>query len=46
LPGSIPGIRVTSDWDEVVAAVTAEQSGRSELQAAVYECAPLQWLRA
>jgi nickel-dependent lactate racemase len=46
LPTVIPGMRVTSDWDEVVSQIAAEQeqSGREQLQAAVYECAPLQWV--
>jgi hypothetical protein len=29
-------------WPDIVATVTAEQGGRSDLRAAVYPCAPLQ----
>jgi nickel-dependent lactate racemase len=44
LPAEIPGIRVTSSWDEIIEAVRREQSGRDALRATVYTCAPLQWL--
>jgi nickel-dependent lactate racemase len=39
-----PGeFRATSSWDEVVDGVTREQGG-DEVEAVVYQCAPLQWL--
>ena len=44
LPAQIPGIRVTSSWDEVVEAVSREQGDRSVLQVRVYGCASMQWL--
>jgi hypothetical protein len=44
LPAEIPGIRVTSSWDEIIEAVRREQSGRDTLRATVYSCAALQWL--
>jgi lactate racemase len=43
LPAEIPGIRVTSSWNEIIEAVRREQSGRDALRATVYSCAPLQW---
>lgn len=45
LPSVIPGMRVTSSWDEVVDAVVREQGGRSDLKAVVYCCASVQWIR-
>ena len=36
LPAEIPGIRVTSSWDEIIEAVRREQSGRDALRATVY----------
>ena len=44
LPAQIPGIRVTSSWDEVVEAVSREQDDHSVLQVKVYGCASMQWL--
>ena len=44
LPAQIPGIRVTSSWDEVVEAVSREQGDHSVLQVKVYGCASMQWL--
>jgi nickel-dependent lactate racemase len=44
LPAEIPGMRVTSSWDEIVEAVSREQGGREALRALVYSCAPLQCL--
>ena len=44
LPAVIPGMRVTSEWDEVVSGIAAEQSGREQVQTTVYDCAPLQWV--
>jgi lactate racemase len=44
LPAEIPGIRVTSCWDEIVEAVSREQGGRDSLRVMVYCCAALQWL--
>jgi nickel-dependent lactate racemase len=44
VPAEVPGIRVTSSWDEIIEAVRREQSGRDALRATVYSCAPLQWL--
>jgi nickel-dependent lactate racemase len=44
LPADIPGIRVTSSWDEVVEAVTHEQGDRNALRVVVYGCASMQWL--
>lgn len=43
LPNHVAGINVTSSWEEVVEAVHDEQ-GKRELAAAIYPCAPLQWL--
>ncbi len=43
LPAEIPGIRVTSSWEQVLEAVRREQGGRDALRATVYTCAPLQW---
>ena len=45
LPLAIPGMRVTSSWEEIIDAVTREQQGRLDLRAVVYGCASLQWLR-
>jgi hypothetical protein len=44
LPAAIPGMRVTSSWDEIVEAVRREQGGRTALRVLVYGCAALQWL--
>ena len=44
LPAEIPGMRVTSSWEEIVEAVRREQGGRDDLRAAVYSAAALQWL--
>jgi nickel-dependent lactate racemase len=44
LPAKIPGIRVTSSWDEVVEGVSHEQGDRSALRVVVYGCASMQWL--
>jgi nickel-dependent lactate racemase len=44
LPAEIPGMRETSSWDEILAAVRREQSSRDPVRATVYACAPLQWL--
>jgi nickel-dependent lactate racemase len=44
LPAEIPGMRVTSSWDEIVEAVRREQGDRAALRALVYGCAALQWL--
>jgi lactate racemase len=44
LPAQIPGIRVSSSWDEVVEAVSLEQEDRNALQVEVYSCASMQWL--
>ncbi|HKO23431.1 MAG TPA: hypothetical protein VJY65_01685, partial [Chloroflexota bacterium] len=44
LPAAIPGMHVTSSWDEIVEAVRREQGGRSALRVLVYRCAALQWL--
>jgi lactate racemase len=44
LPGEIAGMRVASSWEQVTAAVTAEQGGRADLAVDAYACAPLQWL--
>jgi hypothetical protein len=44
LPREIPGMRPVYSWDDVVARVTAEQHGRTDLEAVVYPCAPLQVL--
>jgi hypothetical protein len=38
-------MRVSEEWEEVLAAVTAEQSGRDALNVMVYRCAPLQWVQ-
>jgi hypothetical protein len=46
LPPDIPGMRVTSSWEEVVDAVAREQGGRDDLRAVVYCCASLQWISA
>lgn len=46
LPPEIPGMRGVYSWDDVVARVTAEQDGRTGLDAVVYPCAPLQVLDA
>lgn len=44
LPAEIPGIRVTSSWDEVVEAVSHEQGARNALRVMMYGCASMQWL--
>jgi len=44
LPAEIPGMRVTSSWDEIVESVSREQGGRRVLRALLYSCAPLQCL--
>ena len=44
LPTAIPGMHVTSSWDEIVEAVRREQGGRTALRVLVYGCAALQWL--
>ena len=44
LPAAIPGMRVTSSWDEIVEGVRREQGGRTALRVLVYGCAALQWL--
>jgi hypothetical protein len=44
LPAEIPGMCVTSSWDEIVEAVRREQGGRAALRVLVYGCAALQWL--
>jgi len=44
LPALIPGMHVSDDWEEIVAAVTHEQGGRGALNVVVYRCAPLQWI--
>ena len=44
LPAQIPGIRVTSAWNEVVEAVSREQGNRNALRVIVYSCASMQWL--
>jgi lactate racemase len=44
LPADIPGMRVTSSWDEILAAVSREQGGRTGLRAMLYSCAAIQWL--
>ena len=44
LPERLGGMRVSEDWNELVAAVTGEQGGREALNVLVYCCAPLQWL--
>jgi nickel-dependent lactate racemase len=44
LPPSIPGIRATSSWSEVVDGVNGEQNDDSPLRTLVYAAAPLQWL--
>jgi nickel-dependent lactate racemase len=43
LPAAIPGMRVVTDWDEVVETVAGEQGG-DDLAVEVYPCAPLQWI--
>jgi hypothetical protein len=45
LPQLHGGMRVSEEWEEVLAAVTAEQSGRDALNVMVYRCAPLQWVQ-
>lgn len=45
LPATVPGMRVTSSWEDVVEAVTREHGGRPDLRVLVYGCAPLQWLQ-
>ena len=45
LPALIPGMHMSDDWEEIVAAVTHEQGGRGALNVVVYRCAPLQWIR-
>jgi len=44
LPARIPGLRVASSWEEVLAAIAREQASRRPLKAVVYACAPLQCL--
>jgi nickel-dependent lactate racemase len=44
LPAAIPGMHVTSSWDEILEAVRREQGGRAALRVLVYGCAALQWL--
>lgn len=46
LPAAIPGMTAVYSWDETLARVAREQGGRSELEAVVYPCAPLQVLEA
>ncbi len=45
LPSSAPGIRLSSDWSEIVEAVQREQAGRDRLRVVVYPCSPLQLVR-
>ena len=42
LPASVPGITITSDWHEILEAVSREQSHRANLKVIVYPCAFLQ----
>jgi hypothetical protein len=44
LPSEVPGIRVTSSWEEVVEGVNREQGNKDALRAVVYGCASMQWL--
>ncbi|MDQ3913520.1 MAG: lactate racemase domain-containing protein, partial [Actinomycetota bacterium] len=44
LPAQIPGIRVTSSWDEIVEAVSREQGDRNALRVMAYSCASMQWI--
>ena len=44
LPAEVPGFRISSSWQEVVAAVTLEQNHDAVLRTFVYTAAPLQWL--
>jgi hypothetical protein len=44
LPAEVPGMRLTHEWDEVLARIGDEQDGRDALEAVVYPCAPLQVL--
>jgi lactate racemase len=43
LPAEIPGMRVSSSWTDIIAAVEAEQKHAAPLQACIYTAAPLQW---
>ena len=45
LPDLDGGMRVSQEWEEVLAAVTTEQGGRDALNVMVYRCAPLQWVQ-
>jgi hypothetical protein len=42
LPAQIPGMQVTSSWEEIVQEVRAEQAGKERPKVLVYPCAPLQ----
>jgi hypothetical protein len=42
LPTCVPGINITSDWSEILEAVSKEQSNRENLKVLVYPCAFLQ----
>ena len=44
LPAEIPGIRVTSSWDEVIEGVSREQGFDAGLRVVIYGCASMQWL--
>ena len=43
LPAEIPGMRVSSSWEEIVGGVAREQGARDGLDALVYDAAPLLW---
>jgi hypothetical protein len=41
-PSRVPGINISSDWAEILEAVSKEQSHRDNLKVLVYPCAFLQ----
>jgi hypothetical protein len=45
LPSNVPGIRITSDWQEIIKTVTQEQSKQDHVKVLVYPCAFLKILK-
>lgn len=40
------GVKVSTSWEEILAAVRQEQGDRCDLRVALYPCTPLQWIDA